>query len=497
MESPRRSFRWSPSTTEASSNGTDLVRRLADAADDRASSARALVEEASSRLLEWLATRPSTWTSEEARRELDAGLGAFLDAHRWRAVVRGWIESLEQVLARPRGRAPLRAWLAEELGLWLGGVDLAEDGEEWDGTALAPGRRLLAPDSVTPAALFGVERGEVIAVHGGSEPIFEALVAAARHGLAPRVVISEGGPELFGRALARRLALALGERGLDLRLVHDLALLQEVASADRLWVTTESIGAQAFAAPLGTRAVCEEARRREVRSIVPVTSDHVAPAGELGLPPWGPSAAWLLWHDPSERRAGRRAALGGRPARSRRPLRDRARASDRQRAVAPRPAHGPRRPRRNPRAAGPRPWRSPARPEPAPMTDAATEIPINPPTPRSIEREMKESYLTYALSVIHSRALPDVRDGLKPSQRRILVAMNDLNLGPRAKYRKCAKIAGDTSGNYHPHGESVIYPTLVRMAQDFSLRYPLVDGQGNFGSIDADPPAAMRYTRRA
>ena len=115
-------------------------------------------------------------------------------------------------------------------------------------------------------------------------------------------------------------------------------------------------------------------------------------------------------------------------------------------------------------------------------------------SPRSIEREMKESYLTYALSVIHSRALPDVRDGLKPSQRRILVAMNDLNLGPRAKYRKCAKVAGDTSGNYHPHGEAVIYPTLVRMAQDFSLRYPLIDGQGNFGSIDGDPPAAMRYT---
>lgn len=115
-------------------------------------------------------------------------------------------------------------------------------------------------------------------------------------------------------------------------------------------------------------------------------------------------------------------------------------------------------------------------------------------TQRSIEREMKESYLTYALSVIHSRALPDVRDGLKPSQRRILVAMHDLNLGPRAKYRKCAKVAGDTSGNYHPHGEAVVYPTLVRMAQEFSLRYPLVDGQGNFGSIDGDPPAAMRYT---
>jgi DNA gyrase subunit A len=111
-----------------------------------------------------------------------------------------------------------------------------------------------------------------------------------------------------------------------------------------------------------------------------------------------------------------------------------------------------------------------------------------------IEDEMKESYLTFAMSVIMSRALPDVRDGLKPSQRRILVAMNDLNLSPGAKFRKCAKICGDTTGNYHPHGEQVVYPTLVRMAQDWSLRYTLVRGQGNFGSIDGDPPAAMRYT---
>jgi DNA gyrase subunit A len=111
-----------------------------------------------------------------------------------------------------------------------------------------------------------------------------------------------------------------------------------------------------------------------------------------------------------------------------------------------------------------------------------------------IEDEMKESYLSYAMSVIVSRALPDVRDGLKPSQRRVLVAMNDLGLGPRAKYRKCAKIAGDTSGNYHPHGEAVVYPTLVRMAQDFAMRMPLIQGQGNFGSVDGDPPAAMRYT---
>ena len=111
-----------------------------------------------------------------------------------------------------------------------------------------------------------------------------------------------------------------------------------------------------------------------------------------------------------------------------------------------------------------------------------------------IEEELKTSFLDYSMSFILSRALPDVRDGLKPSQRRIMVAMNDLSLFPNRGYRKCAKIAGDTSGNYHPHGEAIVYPTLVHMAQNFRLRYPLVQGQGNFGSIDGYPPAAMRYT---
>lgn len=114
--------------------------------------------------------------------------------------------------------------------------------------------------------------------------------------------------------------------------------------------------------------------------------------------------------------------------------------------------------------------------------------------PVDIEAEMKQSFLDYSMSVIISRALPDVRDGLKPVHRRILYTMGELNLGATRPYRKCAKICGDVSGNYHPHGEAVIYPALVRMAQDFSMRYPLVDGQGNFGSIDGDPPAAMRYT---
>lgn len=111
-----------------------------------------------------------------------------------------------------------------------------------------------------------------------------------------------------------------------------------------------------------------------------------------------------------------------------------------------------------------------------------------------VAEELGRSYVNYAMSVIIARALPDVRDGLKPVQRRILYAMRQLNLSPDSSHRKCAKICGDTSGDFHPHGEAVIYPTLVRMAQSWSLRYPLIDGQGNFGSIDGDSPAAMRYT---
>src|SRR6202163_1130326 len=115
-------------------------------------------------------------------------------------------------------------------------------------------------------------------------------------------------------------------------------------------------------------------------------------------------------------------------------------------------------------------------------------------TPVDIESEMKKSYLDYAMSVIIGRALPDVRDGLKPVHRRILYGMYELGLTSTKSYRKCAKIVGEVLGKFHPHGDSPVYDALVRMAQDFNMRYPLVDGQGNFGSVDGDPPAAMRYT---
>src|SRR5579872_7336844 len=123
------------------------------------------------------------------------------------------------------------------------------------------------------------------------------------------------------------------------------------------------------------------------------------------------------------------------------------------------------------------------------MADIAKEI-----TLVSIEDELKQSYLDYAMSIIVGRALPDVRDGLKPVHRRVLFGMRELGNEWNKPYKKSARVVGDVIGKYHPHGESAVYDTIVRMAQPFSLRYMLIDGQGNFGSVDGDPPAAMRYT---
>ena len=124
----------------------------------------------------------------------------------------------------------------------------------------------------------------------------------------------------------------------------------------------------------------------------------------------------------------------------------------------------------------------------APLNSGTNLIPIN------IEEEMRRSYLDYSMSVIIGRALPDARDGLKPVHRRVLYTMSEMGLEYNKKYSKCAKVVGQCMGVYHPHGDSSIYFTLVRLAQPFSMRYPMVDGQGNFGSVDGDPPAAMRYT---
>src|SRR3712207_4120474 len=129
------------------------------------------------------------------------------------------------------------------------------------------------------------------------------------------------------------------------------------------------------------------------------------------------------------------------------------------------------------------------------MSDNNDDIlPFEQPIPVGIEEEMKRSYLDYAMSVIIGRALPDVRDGLKPVHRRILYGMREMRLSPTGGYKKSAKVVGEVMGNFHPHGDQAIYDALVRLAQDFAVRYPLVDGQGNFGNVDGDNAAAMRYT---
>ena len=130
------------------------------------------------------------------------------------------------------------------------------------------------------------------------------------------------------------------------------------------------------------------------------------------------------------------------------------------------------------------------------MTDLVSEVGDDNGriVPLNIIEEMEASYIDYSMSVIVGRALPDVRDGLKPVHRRVLYGMRELGLGPGSTYKKSARIVGEVLGKYHPHGDSSVYDTMVRMAQEFSLRYPLVDGQGNFGSVDGDSAAAMRYT---
>ncbi|HKQ37889.1 MAG TPA: DNA gyrase subunit A, partial [Verrucomicrobiae bacterium] len=136
----------------------------------------------------------------------------------------------------------------------------------------------------------------------------------------------------------------------------------------------------------------------------------------------------------------------------------------------------------------------PPKPDQPPQPPGSLFAPNEKITKINVADEIKDSFLAYSMSVIISRALPDARDGLKPSQRRILYAMNQLGIMPNRKHLKCAKIVGETMGNFHPHGDQAIYPTLVHMAQPWAIRERLVDGQGNFGSVEGDPPASMRYT---
>jgi Initiation factor 2 subunit family len=297
MPSRRHRLVWTPGPGGSTSSSRSLAERLAPLEEDRASTAGQVVLEASAALREELHTSAEPWGWDAGRTLLSATLAPMRAAHAWRGPVARWFWALDELVARGEaGRlaAPPRELLAEELGLWLGGMGAGED--DWDGEPLSEGRRLPDRARVAEGLLLGLEQGEVVLVHGWSETVLLMLEEAQARGLCPEVVLTEGGPDLGGRRMARRLVNA----GAKVRMVYDAALAQHVGRADRVWVGTEALGAGAFVARVGTRALLEEARRREVPSAVLTTSDKVTPRGELELPAWCAAAGWLLWEHAPE-----------------------------------------------------------------------------------------------------------------------------------------------------------------------------------------------------
>lgn len=274
-----------------------LPERLSVFAQDRASSAGTLVCEVSEVLVHWLEGRQEDWSWEDARHTLRTDLAAFRAAHAWRGPVACWLHTLDSIVDSALERAvavPARELLAEELGLWLGGETGDDRGLlEWSGEPLASGRRLPSREACVLPFLPTFERGEVVLVHGYSDTVASALEAVASRGLSPEVVLTEGGPDLGGRRMARRLLPS----GVKLRLIYDAALTGAVARADRVWIGTEAIGAQALVARVGTTALLEEAHRLEVPTAVLATSDKLVPGGEASLPAWSETDAWLLWEN--------------------------------------------------------------------------------------------------------------------------------------------------------------------------------------------------------
>jgi hypothetical protein len=280
-----------------------LGERLNEVAADRSASARALVAETTEILLAWVLERPATWSWAEAGRELESALSLWHAEQGWRGPCAVWIDSLRRAWhqgseAPPAGDLPgPTAWFAEELGLWIWGRDGGlerepEFAEPWQGEPLGRGRRVPSRDALATHAARELEHGELVLVSGGySESLVLALQAAQRAGRRPAVWIAEGAPDLGGRRMARELSRA----GLEVELGFDLAAFEVLPRADRLWLGTEAIGAEAFLARIGTRALIETAERLEVPVEVLATSDKLVPGGVLRLPAGYARETWRLW----------------------------------------------------------------------------------------------------------------------------------------------------------------------------------------------------------
>ncbi len=305
----RPTFRWSPADATGArtalqsgearpSDAGLLAEQLAPLALERNAGADDVVRRVARAAHLWLAAEPQRTGAGEQLAVLERELGGIWAAHAWRGPVAGLRAALA---AASRAAAELRAdereVLLEECALWCDDRSAEESEDTWSGVPLAPGVRL--PDRARVAAPFlagpdALERGEVIVVHGWSDTVARTLEALQRAGFAPEAIVSEGGADLGGRRLARRLVAA----GINVRFVFDGALYDAVRRADRVWLGTDAIGAQGFLARLGTRVLLQEARRNEVRSAVLATSDKLVPGGHLELPRWCEDEPWLLWERP-------------------------------------------------------------------------------------------------------------------------------------------------------------------------------------------------------
>ena len=315
MTEERHSFHWRPREEERRELPLRLREALKPLVLDRASSSDALVREFAALFLDWLAEGAAASRGHEgAQRDgLDwatlhrvwtTDVQAFRESHAWRAPLAHFLETMDALprFARDAGiDAPPREVVAEELGLWLGGLDATHPANvdapsTWSGEPLASGPRL--PDRTACVRAFEREfqRGEIVCVHGYSSTVVAVLSLLAQRGLDPHVVLSEGVPDLGGRRMAKEL-VPLGVR---VRLCYDAALPAELPRADRVWIGTEAIGPDGLLGRVGTTILFQEARRHEVPTAVLATADKWMPRGELVLPQWCERDPWLLWESAPE-----------------------------------------------------------------------------------------------------------------------------------------------------------------------------------------------------
>ncbi|HPF13469.1 MAG TPA: hypothetical protein PLJ12_04315 [Planctomycetota bacterium] len=300
MTSTRHTFHWRPGDPGGDMQlSLPLSQRWKELEEDRTSTAEEIVREASQILRDWLVAVPTT-DSHRLGALLGAELDPLLVTHGWRGPVALWWHTIDRAVGQaPASRIPLREVLIEEMGLWLGGLDVdREAGTEprWIGEPLAAGLRLPRRDRCVEPLLPEVQVGETLLIPAFSETVAQAIERLVAGSLRPSLILGEGGPSLGGRQMARRLE----HTGCEMRLVYDAALPRHVAAVDRMWLGTEALGAGAMVAVQGVSNLIQEARRQQVPVAILATSDKLMPHAELKLPRWAETETYLLWDSPTD-----------------------------------------------------------------------------------------------------------------------------------------------------------------------------------------------------